>query len=490
MNVVEYITTRYPSAIVRPIQPSPRWQQLRAVWRGDKTPSVGIALIDGKWRWRDYATGQHGDFADFLQLVEGLPKAEAYRIALGDRPDYRPTPSKAKPAEQPQVEHAYKPAEKSTIALLEYGQRQMRTAPETMRGRGFTLREMRDLKLARNNDDTLIPIYRDNVLIAVKRRCHDTARGKYRYIEPGCGSPAWHSPDIRTATEIVVVEGELSAMAVWMALRSSGVGVIGMAGAAQSLHSTDLEAIAGRPVYVIADDDDAGKQAMLRWVRQSNGIGLVPLGKIDACEYQYHYGRDNLAKLLIKRITHARLKRRNSKKQTNVVMASSPYVRGRAVECGVSTGTACYKPVLASTARKIDTVKQSPIAKISNLVQLDAHHTAVLAYLQANGATDSKSIGAYLNVGEARARQILRQMAELALITISREAKMNLYTIRKGALETLRRLAQAVRCKLAPRIAAMQAQFKLAREIFWSWVIHTEAGTRWRESHGSARLPI
>ncbi len=435
MNLLEYITSRYPNAIVRQVRQVETWQVLRAVWRGDRKPSFGLAYRGGRWKWCDFTTGQHGDFADYLQIVEGLPKNEAYRIALGDNP-YRPEPARPAPAPLPAAP-TLQPASTSTVELYNYAKSTLKRLgmPETMRGRGFTKSEALEVGLGRINDDTLIPITRNGVLMAVKRRLYNSETGKYRYVEPGCGSPAWWSPNIDTAREIVIVEGEFSGMAVYFCLRDHGFAVIGMAGAGQSLHQSDLEVIADRRVYVLADDDQAGHNAMLRWTAATGGVGLRALGKMDACEVQFSYGRAKLVEALLKRIAAARTHRKNSKKQTQVAMANSSTVRGRALECGVCATTAQRRPISATAASNAIRARQARVTRIANRAQLDAQQTAVLSYLEDNGASDSKSLATILAVQDRRARQVLQQMVEAGLLMVTKNGKM-IWTIEQRKFET------------------------------------------------------
>lgn len=43
------------------------WWVVATPWREDRNPSLGVSLTSGKWR--DFATGEKGDFVDLAQRL-------------------------------------------------------------------------------------------------------------------------------------------------------------------------------------------------------------------------------------------------------------------------------------------------------------------------------------------------------------------------------------------------------------------------------------
>ena len=52
----------------------------RSPFREDNNPSFGIYQKDGRWKWKDHATGEGGDELDFLMKHEGYDKGQAMRF--------------------------------------------------------------------------------------------------------------------------------------------------------------------------------------------------------------------------------------------------------------------------------------------------------------------------------------------------------------------------------------------------------------------------
>jgi len=71
----------WPDSGARPGRPG----LYRAVWRGDRKPSLSHVRARGVCFFRDHATGQSGN-ASHLLLAAGLSKEEAVAILLGERP--------------------------------------------------------------------------------------------------------------------------------------------------------------------------------------------------------------------------------------------------------------------------------------------------------------------------------------------------------------------------------------------------------------------
>ena len=49
----------------------PSYYECRAIWRGDKNPSLSIFHSGSQWRWRDHGTGEGGSWIDLYMIVKG-----------------------------------------------------------------------------------------------------------------------------------------------------------------------------------------------------------------------------------------------------------------------------------------------------------------------------------------------------------------------------------------------------------------------------------
>ncbi|MFC4426972.1 hypothetical protein [Deinococcus navajonensis] len=91
------------------------------------------------------------------------------------------------------------------------------------------------------------------------------ASGLHRYVYrlAGHGAPAWCSPRYGHGEAVLIVEGELNGAAATRALREVGLAldVQGLAGAGGTPF---LDGLAGKPVFLYADPDDAGAACLDR----------------------------------------------------------------------------------------------------------------------------------------------------------------------------------------------------------------------------------
>ncbi|WP_052605994.1 hypothetical protein [Calidithermus timidus] len=256
----------------------------RAAWRGDRNPSLSLFRARGMWFWKDHATGESGN-AFHLLLRAGLSKEQAAALikeaaegglvppaphARADSPrdggairlgadSLRDDPSRVvRPGADSLWGRAapLHPREKAALRAA-----QMRLDGESIRGRGITLAQARRVGLGRSREgDLVIPILGPSgELQAIKVRLREPRGYRYRYLTPGRGAPAWHSPGFgqHPGRPVLVVEGELNAIAAWFALGGGG-DVLGMPGVEGHI---PWERLKGRHVYLLADDDEAGREA-------------------------------------------------------------------------------------------------------------------------------------------------------------------------------------------------------------------------------------
>lgn len=283
----------WPDSGARPGRPG----LYRAFWRGDRNPSLSLFRHRGVWFWRDHATGERGN-AYHLLLRAGFSPKEAARFLLGGAP-IDPLPRRKEERRK-----GLTPKEEAFLR-----EAQARLGEEVLKRRGFTLEEARFLGLGQDREGNLVlPILgASGKPEAVKLRLQ---RGpyRYRYLVRGHGNPAWHSPGFGRGKEVLAVEGELNAMACYLALRGR-LDVLGIPGAGARI---PWESVGRRRVYLYADGDEAGQEALRRWRGEAEARGLkaFPLsplpGGLDACKWKDRFGGEALREALEERMERAR----------------------------------------------------------------------------------------------------------------------------------------------------------------------------------------
>jgi DNA primase len=260
-----------------------------------------------------FACGAFGDHLDWIEGVYGLSTSEALeRLTVAAHGSAAPLRRPAPRAARPRIrDRAYAPvgdrAHRRYLRLLA----RTRGLPRALEGRGLDPWSARRLGLAAIGDDVLLPIRGPRGrLLALKRRLAEPRGGqRYLYTTAGHGSPAWCSPDAGRRPLLLVVEGELNGMLAHLALLEAGalVGVMAPAGAGGGLHPGLL---GEREIYLLADDDEAGRKALVRWqtgARRAGAASVTPLAPlpVDACELAALHGRRGLAARLIAAMFHS-----------------------------------------------------------------------------------------------------------------------------------------------------------------------------------------
>lgn len=497
IDLLEYITSRYPEATRnRRVTKNGSWHAILAVWRGDQNASCGLKWYGTKWRFTDYATGHHGDVVDFLMQVENYDKAEALKIASGGRGLERSKQpvkvSAQKPAEQ-LPDQVLRPVGERTRQFANQSVRELRRdgVPAVWSKRGFTAADCNLLKLGRNGEDGVIPIARGKSLVNLKIRLADTERGKYRYAEPGHGSPSWYSPNIDTAEVIILLEGELNAMAVYLSMDEK-YATIGVAGASQPVTKQDLEVINNRPVYVIADDDLAGRQAAIRWCAQvPSAAGVMrPLGKQDACDVMGSYGKLSLNKQMVKRI----LEVDNSKPSgrdgaIRSWLSTAESVRDRAISIARGPGTARLTALHPLVAKGLYVLCVEFPELVRYAIRLGKNIVFVVALALKNGHITAESLAEFLGVSTSTAHEVINELAERGLLVVSRQNGVKVAILAGNWKQALQSWLGVVAACFIERLARYLAYFAIQRDIFWDWVERTVQGARFKEAHsGLVRL--
>ena len=274
----------------------------RAVWRGDTHPSLSLFQARGMWFWKDHATGESGN-AFHLLLKSGMSKEEAAELLKARAgggaalPIQRPLSGQTADAAR---QAGLTPREQHALAAA-----QQRLDEAAIAGRGITLEQARRVGLGKSRQgDLVIPILGPTGEVqAIKARLRNPTDFRYRYLTPGRGAPAWFSPGFARRPErpVIVMEGELNAITSWFALkgRADLVGLPGVEGA------VPWNYLKGRRVYLYADEDEGGRNAVRRWCEESRvqGVAIFVLaslgGGMDACEYAAQWGQPALAERLM-----------------------------------------------------------------------------------------------------------------------------------------------------------------------------------------------
>lgn len=297
IDLPELVARLWPESGARPGRPG----LYRAVWRGDRHPSLSLFRARGVWFFRDHATGESGN-AYHLLIAAGLSKAEAVAILLGERalPEL---PKKKAPVRRRQDRGSGQNMEH----LLREAQERLRACahlPEVLQGRGISLQEAVILGMGLSPEgDLYLPIYGpQEEVVAVKVRHLRPREGqRYRYLQRGSGTPPWYGPGYGQKKGVLVVEGELNAVALYLAV-GDVLDVVGVAGVNGTLPSPD-----GRPIFLLLDGDEAGEKAAGRWREELGGVVLPPLEGGDACEVAHAQGREALRKEVLARVGEALL---------------------------------------------------------------------------------------------------------------------------------------------------------------------------------------
>lgn len=172
--------------------------------------------------------------------------------------------------------------------------------PRALQGRGFRPDDRSTLGFVggtsqKTAGDGLFPVLDpEGLIVTVRRRLAQPVKGAKYLPAPGFTgdeSPAWCSPCI-TCGPLFIVEGELNAMACWLALDGQAA-VMGVSGTSGSLW---YEPIGGRTVFVLPDAGQPGESAARRWARTAHHAGartvhVVPAWQDgDACHVAGTHG--------------------------------------------------------------------------------------------------------------------------------------------------------------------------------------------------------
>lgn len=108
-----YLETHFPESGAKAGKPG----TYRAVWRGDRHPSLSVSLKNGVWLFHDKVTGDSGNIFHLVTLAEGKNNAEAaerVKQLAG-----LPSPSRATFGAQPQIVATYPYTDESGVELFQ-----------------------------------------------------------------------------------------------------------------------------------------------------------------------------------------------------------------------------------------------------------------------------------------------------------------------------------------------------------------------------------
>jgi len=288
VNLREFITNTY--------QPLSRTAKVPCPIHEERTPSCHIY----EESWHCFGCNEGGDVFDWIKAVERLDSTQAYqRLAelsgssLSKNKPFRTVTKASKPVSYTNVPELRLQAHYAAVGRLT-------GVPEALQNRGFDLADCQTLLIAADGPNAVIPITGPDLTILNLKTRFNSPKGDLRYLGlSGHGAPAWCSPNINEAEEILIIEGELNAAACWLA--RPDLGVMGIAGTSGRVHRSVLKS---KTVFVYCDDDMPGRAAKERLVETAWSCGASSVYKVDpwvmdACDIAGKQGRAALRELLL-----------------------------------------------------------------------------------------------------------------------------------------------------------------------------------------------
>lgn len=251
---------------------------VRSPFREDSRPSFSVYEDGGRWRWKDHASGEHGDAVDFIRMAKGGTAADALTWAR----DFLGLPDRRRREEIPTGKKRWSPdlrpgtaAELNHLAELRgFGVEALRLAER----RGFfgladfagttcwAVRDRRRMLMEfRRLDGRLFDAYKGLPV----RKSHCIGSGK-----------SWPL-GIQEAAEfskVAWLEGAADFLAVFNFLlaedKADAVAPVAMLGAANHRIAEEvLGILSGKDVVLYPHRDEAGRTAAREWARQLHGAG-------------------------------------------------------------------------------------------------------------------------------------------------------------------------------------------------------------------------
>lgn len=181
--------------------------------------------------------------------------------------------------------------------------------PSALLKHGFTLQDCKDLLIAKEGTTALLPIFDEqNNIVQIKQRFAQSNQ-RYSYKLKNIGAPAWCSPNALSKQKLLITEGELNAMALWLSLRKThdDIGVMGIAGCNGQPNTKLLKA---KTIYIYADNDEPGQNAKQTWadicLHHAKEVRLLNSLDKDACDIYAESNKEGLAKTYLELIENAK----------------------------------------------------------------------------------------------------------------------------------------------------------------------------------------
>lgn len=240
--------------------------KILAGWRGESNPSASLIVGEGRADIiNDFGEARGYNAFQYLTEIVGMEPTEARNeifTAAGMTPDA--------------MTISIPPAVKELLTAKPSHQ------PDALKGRGFSKQDFLN-HMAADGNDLLIPIYSPvGEIIAVKRRFGGEGKQRYSYDFAASEHKAWNSRNVLESRTLVVMEGELNAIKLFVSLNDPEIGVVGMDGVNGSWFSYIAR---GKQVYVYADGDKPGLEASHRWAEQARQAGASKVSIIPPMEY-------------------------------------------------------------------------------------------------------------------------------------------------------------------------------------------------------------
>jgi 5S rRNA maturation endonuclease (ribonuclease M5) len=384
----------------RGVKKSARGYSGHAAHRVDRTPSLsvfigrggGIVVHDFSWKrsWSAYnylkeALGREDLAQRWLEMTRPWDPTKVK--AENPKPKPRPALPKAEvgymevtPTTDEWEAEAKKKMEEALNAVLD-GEH-----PKTlnyMEKRGLKPEYAYAAGLGAVEMGIAIPVYDDNArLKGIKVRKWDESEGRFVSVFPGRGNGYYFSPDFtwKPMQRVIIVEGELNAAAVYLAL---DVPTIGVPGASTGLSRGLVEKLKehAAEVVVMTDQDDAGRRLMERILAQLVEGGYDMRRVYVPMEDRYHrdpmdilkdHGLDYLRANLSERVFNraSRLKKGSTSAKNGIAKAATLRVNGLNTKRALLLATG--REVVRRHSRYVSPEKVEAVVSIENFLVREA----------------------------------------------------------------------------------------------------------------------
>ena len=244
--------------------------------------------------WADFACdARGGDLVSLAAYLQGIKQGEAAdRLAqfLGIEKTGTPTPAQAaKAGEQAAADNCIMPvpdnAPAPPAAHGRHGKPSHRWAYLATNGRVNFYVDRWNATAERRKQFSPVTLWRT-----------DAGKLEWRYKGPPAPQPLYGLPSLSKAAPVVIVEGEKAADAA--AILLPGHPVVCWQGGSQAVTKADLLPLAGREVWLWADNDEAGSKAMHAVAAALFKVGAASIKRFELAHFAATPDNDNGAPTL------------------------------------------------------------------------------------------------------------------------------------------------------------------------------------------------